>query len=72
MPAALIWLLLGLALLLLELLGAEFEGLLAGASLLLASLARHGLVDRRCNWRPAGSALARTRAAQVSSVNPQP
>jgi len=31
MPAALIWLLLGLALLLLELLGAEFEGLLAGA-----------------------------------------
>jgi acyl carrier protein phosphodiesterase len=34
--------------------------------------ARQGLVDRRCNWRPAGSALARTRAAQVSSMNPQP
>jgi inner membrane protein len=31
MPAALIWLLLGLALLALELLGAEFEGLLAAA-----------------------------------------
>jgi inner membrane protein len=31
MPAALIWLLLGLTLLLLELLGLEFDGLLAGA-----------------------------------------
>lgn len=31
MPAALIWLLLGLCLLLLELLGLEFDGLLAGA-----------------------------------------
>ena len=31
MPAALIWLLLGLSLLLLELLGMEFDGLLAGA-----------------------------------------
>jgi membrane protein implicated in regulation of membrane protease activity len=31
MPAALIWLLLGLSLLLLELLGLEFDGLLAGA-----------------------------------------
>jgi len=31
MPAALIWLLLGLVLLALELLGADFEGLLAGA-----------------------------------------
>ena len=33
---------------------------------------RHGLVDRRSNWRPAGSALARARAAQVFAENPQP
>jgi hypothetical protein len=26
---------------------------------------RHGLVDRRSNWRPAGLALARARAAQI-------
>ncbi|QVL53705.1 MAG: NfeD family protein [Cyanobium sp. M30B3] len=41
MPAALIWLLLGLSLLLLELLGLEFDGLLAGAvaALLVSVLA---------------------------------
>ena len=41
MPAALIWLLLGLTLLLLELLGLEFDGLLAGAvaALLVSVLA---------------------------------
>jgi membrane protein implicated in regulation of membrane protease activity len=38
MPAALIWLLLGLALLALELLGADFEGLLAAASVLSGML----------------------------------
>lgn len=44
MPAALIWLLLGLALLLLELLGGEFEGLLPGAiAALLVSALSGGL-----------------------------
>lgn len=48
MPAALIWLLLGLVLLLLELLGAEFEGLLAGAIAALVVSAVSGLVA----WPP--------------------
>jgi membrane protein implicated in regulation of membrane protease activity len=48
MPAALLWLLLGLALLLLELLGADFEGLLAGALAALVVSALSGLVA----WPP--------------------
>lgn len=48
MPAALIWLLLGLVLLLVELLGAEFEGLLAGAIAALVVSAVSGLVA----WPP--------------------
>ena len=44
MPAALIWLLLGLALLLLELLGAEFEGLLAAAVAALVLSVASGLL----------------------------
>ena len=28
---------------------------------------RQGLVDRRCNWHPAGKALALARAAQLSA-----
>jgi hypothetical protein len=43
-PAALIWLVFGLLLLLLELLGAEFDGLLAGAIAALAVSALTGLV----------------------------
>ena len=43
MPPALIWLLLGLVLLLLELLGAEFEGLLAGAIAALVVSALSGV-----------------------------
>lgn len=48
MSAALIWLLLGLALLLLELLGADFEGLLAAAVAALLVSALSGLLS----WPP--------------------
>lgn len=48
MPAALIWLLLGLVLLLLELLGAEFEGLLAAAVAALVVSALSGMMP----WPP--------------------
>jgi hypothetical protein len=44
LPAALIWLVFGLLLLLLELLGAEFDGLLAGAIAALAVSAIAGMV----------------------------
>lgn len=48
MPAALIWLLLGLALLLVELLGADFDGLLAGAIAALVLSLLSGLAT----WPP--------------------